>query len=227
MPTRPARGVRPPRERLTPERVTRTALALADAGGIAALTMRRLGQELGVEAMSLYGHVANKGELLDLMVDAVSAEIELWPAAQDWQAAMRQRAGSIRAVLRRHPWATPLMQSRSRPGPATLTHLDAMLGTLRGAGFSVVLTAHAASAMDAYVYGFVQQEQALPFETVEQTAELAGDLLEQVPEGAFPHLVELAREHVLRPGYDYGEEFGYGLDLVLDGLERARLAERV
>ena len=210
------------RQPLSRERVVRAAMALADAGGIDALTMRRLGDELGVEAMSLYKHVANKDDLIDGMTDAVFAEIELPSGATDWRTAMRERAVSVRAALSRHPWATPLMQSRTSPGPATMHHHDTVIGTLRTAGFSVALTAHAFSALDSYIYGFAQQQRSLPFETGEQTAELAEAILAQFPAEAYPHLAELTVQHVLQPGYDYGDEFEFGLDLVLDGLERAR-----
>jgi AcrR family transcriptional regulator len=217
-----AGGDAPPRQPLSRERVVRAAMALADAGGIDALTMRRLGDELGVEAMSLYKHVANKDDLIDGMTDAVFAEIELPSGATDWRTAMRERAVSVRAALSRHPWATPLMQSRTSPGPATMHHHDTVIGTLRTAGFSVALTAHAFSALDSYIYGFAQQQRSLPFETGEQTAELAEAILAQFPAEAYPHLAELTVQHVLQPGYDYGDEFEFGLDLVLDGLERAR-----
>src|SRR3954451_1468634 len=133
------------RARLSRERVLRAAVALADSGGLESLTMRRLGEELGVEAMSLYKHVASKDALLDGMVDLVFAEIELPSGDTDWRTAMRERAVSARAALTRHPWATPLMQARTAPGPATLQHHDTVIGTLRGAGFSVELTAHAFS----------------------------------------------------------------------------------
>ena len=217
-----AGGDAPPRQPLSRERVVRAAMALADAGGIDALTMRRLGDELGVEAMSLYRHVANKDDLIDGMTDAVFAEIELPSGATDWRTAMRERAVSVRAALSRHPWATPLMQSRTSPGPATMRHHDTVIGTLRTAGFSVALTAHAFSALDSYIYGFAQQQRSLPFETGEQTAELAEAILAQFPAEAYPHLAELTVQHVLQPGYDYGDEFEFGLDLVLDGLEKAR-----
>ena len=217
-----AGGDAPPRQPLSRERVVRAAMALADAGGIDALTMRRLGDELGVEAMSLYRHVANKDDLIDGMTDAVFAEIELPSGATDWRTAMRERAVSVRAALSRHPWATPLMQSRTSPGPATMHHHDTVIGTLRTAGFSVALTAHAFSALDSYIYGFALQQRSLPFETGEQTAELAEAILAQFPAEAYPHLAELTVQHVLQPGYDYGDEFEFGLDLVLDGLERAR-----
>jgi AcrR family transcriptional regulator len=216
-PIEPAAG----RARLSRERVLRAAVALADSGGLEALTMRRLGEELGVEAMSLYKHVANKDDLLDGMVDSVFAEIDLPADGAEWRTAMHARAVSARTALNRHPWATPLMQSRTAPGVATLRHHDTVIGALRKAGFPVVLTAHAFSAIDAYVYGFALQERSLPFETPEQAEEVGRQMFARMPAGEFPHLTELTVEHILRPGYDYGDEFEYGLDLVLDGLERA------
>jgi AcrR family transcriptional regulator len=206
---------------LSPERVLRAAVALADSAGIESLTMRRLGQELGVEAMSLYKHVANKEALLDGMVDLVFAEIELATVDTDWRRAMRDRAVSTRAALMRHPWATPLMQSRTAPGPATLHHHDTVIGTLRRAGFSVELTAHAFSVLDGYIYGFAMQQRSLPFDTLEEAEEVGRQMFARMPEGAYPHLTELTVQHILQPGYDYGDEFEYGLDLILDGLDRA------
>jgi AcrR family transcriptional regulator len=212
------------RPRLSRDRVLRAAIGLADAGGIESLTMRRLGEELGVEAMSLYRHVANKVDLLDGMIDGVFAEIDLPSARTDWTTAMRQRAISVRAVMSRHPWATGLMESRTTPGPATLRHHDAVIGTLRGAGFSIALAAHAFSALDSYIYGFALQEASLPFDTAEETTELAQAILARMSPDAYPHLTEMATEHVLQPGYDYGDEFEFGLDLILDGLQQARHA---
>jgi AcrR family transcriptional regulator len=213
-----------PRARLTRDRVLRAAVSLADAGGIESLTMRKLGQEVGVEAMSLYNHVANKNDLFDGMIDIVFAEIDLPTGETDWKTAMRRRAISARAALSRHRWAIGRMESRPTPGPATLRHHDAVLATLRTAGFSIELTAHAYSALDSYIYGFALQEASLPFETPEETAELAQTIMSRFSSGMYPHLTELAVKHVLQPGYDYGDEFEFGLDLILDGLERARHA---
>jgi AcrR family transcriptional regulator len=210
-----------PRIPLTRHRVLEAAVDLADDSGIESLTMRKLGQALGVEAMSLYYHVASKDALLDGMVDLVFAEIELPTAGTGWKSAMRQRAMSARAALRRHPWAIALMESRRAPGSANLRHHDAVIGCLREAGFSVALTAHAYSLLDAYIYGFALQEASLPFTTPEETAEVAQSIMAEFPADAYPHLAELAVEHVLQPGYDYGDEFEFGLDLILDGLERA------
>jgi AcrR family transcriptional regulator len=204
--------------------VLRAAVALADRGGVGALSMRKLAQELGVEAMSLYHHVANKDEILDGIVDVVFSEIDLPSGEGDWKQAMRQRAISARETLRRHPWATSLMESRSTPGPANLRHHDAVIGCLRRAGFPVELAAHAYSLLDAYVYGFALQEASLPFRTPEETAEVAQTIMARFPAAAYPHLTELAVQHVLQPGYDYGSEYEFGLDLILDGLDRARTA---
>ena len=163
--------------------VLQAAVTLADENGIGALSMRKLGQVLGVEAMSLYNHVASKGDLLDGMIDVVFSEVGL-PAGDGWKAAMRQRAISVREVLGRHRWAIGLMESRSSPGPATLRHHDAVLGCLRGAGFSVELTAHAYSLLDSYIYGFALQEASLPFGTTEETAQVAQDIAGQMPAGS-------------------------------------------
>ena len=211
-----------PRAPLSKERVLQAAVDLADTGGVAALSMRKLGQALGVEAMSLYNHVANKDDLLDGMVDLVFAEIGLPASGVDWKAAMRQRGLAARAVLARHPWAIGLMESRRRPGPATLRHHDAVLGCLRGAGFSLAMTAHAYSVLDSYICGFALQQASLPFETSQEGAELAESILRRFPARAYPHLTELAVQHVLQPGYDYADEYAFGLDLILDALERVR-----
>ena len=211
-----------PRTPLSRERILRTAVALADAGGIASLSMRRLAQELGVEAMSLYRHVRNKTDLVDGMVDLVFDELGLPPTGADWTAAMRQRAIAAREVLARHPWSIGLMESRSQPGPATLRHYDAVIASLREAGFSIVLAAHAYSVLDSYIFGFAFQQASLPFKTTEEVAEVAEGIFRHFPPDAYPHLAELAVRHLLQPGYDYADEFAFGLDLILDGLERRR-----
>ncbi|MDF2739653.1 MAG: putative transcriptional regulator, TetR family protein [Actinomycetia bacterium] len=210
-----------PRLPLTRERVLATAVALADRGGIGSLSMRKLAQELGVEAMSLYHHVANKDDILDGLVDVVFSEIDLPSGEEGWRAAMRRRAISAREALRRHPWATGLMESRPTPGAANLRHHDAVLGVLRGAGFPVELAAHAYSLLDSYIYGFALQEASLPFHTPEEAAQVAQAIMAEFPASEYPHLTEIAVDHVLQPGYDYGNEYLFGLDLILDGLERA------
>jgi AcrR family transcriptional regulator len=201
--------------------VLRAAVTLADEGGIGALSMRKLGQALGVEAMSLYNHVTDKGDLLDGMIDVVFGEIGLPGVGDGWKPAMRRRAVSAREVLGRHRWAIGLMESRRSPGPATLRHHDAVLGCLREAGFSVELTAHAYSLLDSYIYGFALQEASLPFDTGEEAAQVAQDISAMMPGGEYPYLAEIAAVHVLQPGYQYGQEFATGLDLILDALERA------
>ncbi len=193
-------------------------MAVADEQGLDALTMRRLGDAVGVEAMSLYNHVANKDDLLDGMVDLVFAEIDLPVRGTDWRPAMYDRAVSAREALTRHPWATALMESRVTPGPATLRHHEAVLASLRAGGFSVIMAAHAYSLLDSYLYGFCLQETALPFEADDDMEAVVDAILGDLPEDLYPHLRAMAVEHVLQPDYDYGAEFSYGLDLVLDSL---------
>lgn len=211
-------GSRQSRDPLSRDRVLRAAVDLADESGIESLTMRKLGESLGVEAMSLYNHVANKTDLLDGMIDLVFGEIEL--PSTDWKPAMRSRAVSARAALSRHRWAIGLMESRSSPGPATLRHHDAVIGCLRDAGFPMALVAHAYSVLDSFIYGFALQEAGLPFESGEETADLAEMILAGLPPEEYPNLRAFTADHVLQPGYDYGKEFEFGLDLILDGLER-------
>src|SRR6266508_499992 len=206
---------------LSRERVLRAAVAVADAAGIGALTIRSLAQELGVKPMSVYHYVANKDEILDGIVDLVFGEIDLPSTDGDWRSEMRRRATSARRALRRHPWAIGLMESRTTPGPATLRHHDAVIGTLRGAGFSIQMTAHAYALLDSYVYGFALQEASLPFEGPETVAEVAEPMMQQFPAGEYPHLVEMATEHILKPGYDFGDEFEFGLGVILDGLTKS------
>lgn len=208
---------------LTRERVVEAGLALADAGGLTGVTMRALGDALGVEAMSLYHHVANKDALLDAMVDHVFTEVTI-PDGVPWRAAIETRCRSLREVLTRHPWALPLLESRRNPGPATLVHHDRVLGVLRGGGFSVAAAAHAISFLDAYVLGFVQQEQSLPIQEAPVLDAMAAELMAAEMAQAYPHLAELVAEHASRPGYSYGDEFEVGLPIMLDGLDSIRRA---
>jgi AcrR family transcriptional regulator len=218
------RGVSAARRRvpLSRQRALEVAVALADAEGLAALTMRSLAQALGVEAMSLYHHVDNKDDILDGMVDIVFSEIELPRTRANWKTAMRRRAHAVRTALTRHAWAISLMQTRTAPGPATLQHHDAVIGCLRHAGFTIEMTAHAYSAIDSYIYGFAHQQASLPFDTTEQSQDVADAILHALPADQYPHLVELTTQHILQPGYDYEGEFDFGLDLILDGLEQLR-----
>src|SRR6267143_4973941 len=167
-----------PRPTLTRDRVLKAAITLADRDGIESLSMRNLGGKLGVEAMSLYNHVRNKEDMLDGMVDVVFSEIDLPASGVEWRTAMRKRAISLHQVLLRHPWANGLMESRTSPGPANLRHHDAVLGSLRRAGFSVEMAAHAYSILDAYIYGFTLTELTLPFRKPGEVSEVAGKILE-------------------------------------------------
>ncbi len=207
---------------LSRERVLRAAIALADRGGIESLTMRNLGEKLGVEAMSLYNHVANKDDILDGMVDIAFSEIDLPSPGTEWRATMRRRAISARQMLVRHPWAVGLMESRSTAGPATLRHHDFVIGTLRKAGFSIEMAAHAYALMDSYLYGFALQQVNLPPGARKQAPDAAQGFLRQFRADEYPHLAEMVVEHAMKPGYDYANEFEFGLDLILDGLERLR-----
>ncbi len=210
---------RPP---LSRDEIVAAAVALADEDGMAAVSMRKVAARLGVEAMSLYHHVANKDDLLDGMVDAVMAEFEVPADADDWRDALRHRCRSARAALQRHPWAIGLLDSRTTPGPATLGHHDAVIGALRHGGFSVAGAAHAFALVDAFLYGFALQERNLPFDPGDDVGVVAEEIVGHLSPDEFPHLVEMATEHVMAPGYDFGDEFEHGLALVLDALDRAR-----
>jgi AcrR family transcriptional regulator len=234
--SRPAEMKRPEpttqsRARLSKERVFRAAVELADSGGLESLTMRKLADELGVGVMSLYYYVPNKDELITGMVDIVFSEIELPSTDVDWRTAMRQRAISTRNVLNRHRWAVGLMESRASPGPASFRVHDAVLGYLREGGFSIEMTIQAYSVLDAYIYGFALQEKTVPFENAEGAAAVAEEQVrefetqgEQLAALAdeFPYLAEVVAGHVARVGYDFRQAFEYGLDLILDALEKRR-----
>ena len=209
------------RARLTRERVLQGALAVADSGGVGSLTIRSLATELGVKPMSVYYHIAGKDEILDALVDIVFGEIELPVPGRDWRSELQRRAHSAREVLARHRWAIGLLESRSNPGPATLRHHDTVIATLREAGFSAEMTAHAYALIDSYVYGFALQEAALPFEGPDSVGDVAEPIMELMAAGEYPHLVEMATSYYLQPGYDFGDEFRFGLDLILDGLEKS------
>ena len=211
------------RNPLSRARVLQAAVALADEAGLEAFSMRGLAQELGVVPMALYKHVANKEELLDGMVDIVFSEIELPSADLDWRSAMRLRAISTREALKRHSWAIGMMESR-HPGPANLRNHDAVMGCLRQAGFSFRMAIQAYSVQDAYIYGFALQERDTAFETPDSAGEAAQRRAEAI--GAFddyPYLVEIATK-LPGSGFDNAAEFAWGLDLILDGLDRLRHA---
>lgn len=200
----------------------RTALDLADQDGISALTMRKLAQELTVEAMSLYHHVSSKSALLDSLIDLIFAEVDLPSLQDDWKRALRTRSVSLHQALVRHPWAIGLMESRTAPGPATLRHHEAVLGCFRTGGFSLPATAHAYSLLDSYIYGFALQELHLPFQDADGAADVAAVMMTRMPAGEFPYLAEMAAQHVLQPGYRYADEYETGLELILNGLEKWR-----
>lgn len=206
------------RPRLNRERVLRAAIEVADRGGIASLTMRSLAEALGAKPMSVYHYVATKDEILDGIVDLVFTDIDLPSVGGEWRAEIHRRAVSAREVLRKHPWAIGLLETRTTPGPATLRHHDAVLGTLLHGGFSLAMTAHAYALIDSYTYGFALQEAALPFQDPESGAEVAGPIMDQIAAGEYPHLTEMSAKYYLRPGYDFGDEFELGLGLILDGL---------
>ena len=214
------------RARLTRERVIQGALSVADSGGLGSLTIRSLAKELGAKPMSVYYHVTNKDEILAALVDIVFSEIELPVPGGDWRSEMRKRASSAREVLGRHRWAIGLLESRTDPGPANLRHHDTVIATLQAAGFSAELTAHAYALLDSYVYGFALQEAALPFQGPDSVADGDGDgdvveaIMQRMAEDEYPHLVHMATSYYLQPGYHFGDEFGFGLDLILDGIEK-------
>ena len=208
------------RPRLTKERVLQAAVGLADEHGLGVLTMRRLGAELGVEAMSLYKHVASKDEILEGMVELVVGEIEIPQEGSDWKEAMGRRAISAREVLGRHSWAIGLFESRGSMGPNLMRYVDAILGNLRSAGFSIQSAVHAFWLLDCYVYGHVVQEANLPFGTSAETVVSEDRLPQPITPSEFPHLIEVG-EHALRSDYSVDSEFEFGLDLILDALERS------
>ena len=212
----------PRRLPLTRERVLDEAMKLADGGGIEALSMRKLGQALGVEAMAVYYHFANKERVLDGIVDLVFGEIDVPRIGADWKAEMRRRAISVRDALLRHRWAIGLMESRTNPGPANLRHHDAVISCLRAAGFDMAATATAYSLLDSYIYGYAMTKMNLPFEDTSDIVELSETMLAPFAPGEYQNLADFITEHAMKPGYDFANEFEIGLDVVLDGLERLR-----
>ena len=218
VPTRPtpSPGSRVP---LSRERVLGAAVLLADENGLESLTMRELGLRLGVEAMSLYNHVANKDDLLDGMVDLVVGEIELPADTVEWREAMRRRAISAQSVFSRHPWASGLIDSRESSGPARLRYLDWVVGTLRRAGFTLEMTARAFSLLDSYIYGFGRQQLNMSAGGDIEPEEMGAAFLRALPADQYPYLREMVVDHAMGSGYDEGADFEFGLDLILDGLQ--------
>ena len=208
------------RQPLSRERVLRGAVEVADAAGISGLTIRSLAQHLGVKPMSLYYYVANKGEILDGIVDLVFGDIQLPSPDGEWREEVLRRSRSVRRVLREHPWAIGLMESRKAPGQATLRHHNAMIGTLRSSGLSVEATAHAYALIDSYVYGFALQEASLPF-TADSTHDVVASIMQAFADGQYPYFVEMTTEYILKPGYDFANEFEIGFGIILDALARS------
>ncbi len=218
-PSKGASRTRGDRAPLSRERILDGAMRVADGGGLASLTIRSLAQELGVKPMSVYHYVGGKDEIIDGIVDLVFGEMDLPGTQGSWRTQLRLRCESTRRVLRRHPWAIPLLQSRTSPGPATLRHLDAVIGCLRGAGFSLEATAHAYALIDSYVYGFAMSEASLPINGPETVTEVAQSMMFRHLAADYPNLLEFTTGHILQPGYDFGLEFDHGLRLVLDALD--------
>lgn len=209
---------------LTKDRVLSGSIALADEIGIEAFTIRKLAAALDVKPMTIYHHIPSKEAILDGMVDIVFGEIALPPADRQWRVAIRERCVSMREVLLRHWWAPPLMESRTNPGPLTLQHHDEVIGCLLGGGLSIQMAAHAYAILDSYLYGFALEEANLPEGGTKDIAPLA-EALKPMFE-PYPHLYRFTVEHVLQPGYSFGNSFEYGLDLILSGLEQAAEQER-
>ena len=214
-------AVRPKPPPLTRERVLDAAMALADEIGVEALTIRKLAARLDVGPMTIYHHVPSKEAIIGGMVEIVFSEIELPPEGQDWRSAIRIRCVSARSVLNRHPWAAPLMESGTSPGPFTLGHHNAVLGTLRRGGLSIEMTAHAYAILDSFVYGFAFEESMLPGNTGDEFVEVAEEMASHMSFEDYPYLCELTTEHVLQSGYDFGDSFEFGLDLIIEGLDAA------
>jgi AcrR family transcriptional regulator len=218
--TPPARPAARRRKPLSRDRVLRAAIVLADEGGLESVSMRRLGQALRVEAMSLYKHVANKDDILDGIADLVMSEFEVPPRDVDWRTAIRRGAISAHRVLLLHPWAGSLIESRLNAGPARLRYLDAVIGVLSAAGFSMPIAIRAIMALDSHTYGFVLQELAWPFDS-EDAPEVAASFAQGLPAGNYPNLLAMAEMAATAPG-GAPVDFEFGLDLILDGLERLR-----
>jgi AcrR family transcriptional regulator len=212
------------RAHLSRERVLATAVAYADRHGLEALSMRKLGDELGTSAMALYYYVPNKERLLDGMIEIVFGEIEPPSTEGDWKAEMRKRALSTREALRRHPWAVGEMEGRTEHGPANLRLHNDVLGCLRSAGLSIEKTVRAYSVQDAYIYGFALQERDMSSETPDDFAAEAQRQMQEYQAllADYPYLVEVVGGYVANEGYDYESEFLFGLNLILDGLEKLR-----
>ena len=205
---------------ITREQILKGAIELADTVGIEGFTIRSLATALDTKPMTIYYHVPSKEAIIDGMVDLVFAEIALPPTNVYWKTAIKQRYVSAREVLNRHPWAPPLMESRTSPGAPSLQHHDEVLGCFRRGGLSIELTGHAYAILDSYLYGFAMEEAMLPGGGEGEIVELASELMEGFAEH-YPSLYEFTSEHVMKDGYSFSDSFEFGLDLILDGLERS------
>ena len=197
-------------------------MAIADKEGIAALSMRTLGEHLGVEAASLYNHVRNKADMLGGVVDLIMAEIDISHDASDWKGALRARAHSMHRVLLQHPWAAVLMEAHMGVGEAKLRVFEWMLDAMHRGGFSVELSYNACLAMDSYIYGFTLQEVSWPYEP-EERAGAMDEIALQLHAARYPRIAEVMHFTTSRITIDYAREFDFGLELLLDGLDRLRL----
>jgi AcrR family transcriptional regulator len=193
---------------------------MADEGGLESVSMRKLGQVLRVEAMSLYKHVSNKDAILDGIADLVVGDFEVPSRDIDWKLAVRRSAISAHQTLLRHPWASSLIESRLSAGPARLRYLDAMIGILSTEGFALPMVVRAIMALDSHTYGFVLQERAWSFDT-ENAPQVAATFARGLPPGDYPNLLAMAQMAATAPG-GAPVDFTFGLDLILDGLERLR-----
>jgi AcrR family transcriptional regulator len=210
-----------PRLPLSRDRILQAALELADEGGIDALTMRKLGQTLGFEAMSLYNHVANKDDVLDGILDLVLDETEAPSPAEEWRTAIRSSAISVHDGLTRHAWACPLLMSPGHVRPARLAYMDSLLGRLREAGFSADATYHAYHVLDAHIFGF-SLWQANHSYNAGQVADMAAEFARMIPVDVYPYLHEHGEQHLTKGPLHDVSAFELGLDLILDGLEKRR-----
>ena len=210
-----------PRLPLSRDRIVRAALELADTGGIESLTMRKLGQALGFEAMSLYNHVANKDDVLDGILDLVLGESKPPSSAGDWDAAIRTSAISVHEALRRHPWSCALLMAPERVRPARLRYMDLLLGRLREAGFSAETTYHAYHVIDGHIFGFSLWETSHTY-TAEEVASFEAKFAQTITVDAFPHLHEHAEQHFDEGPHREVRAFEFGLDLIVDGLKKIR-----
>lgn len=207
---------------LTKDSVIRAAIKLADAGGLEALSMRKLGRELGVEAMAMYYHFASKRQLIDGMIDRIHGDINVPQAEANWREFMFGRAESALEILSLHPWAAAIMEAGVTPGPATLRDSDNCIKCLRQAGFSIAMTVHAVTVLNIYIYGAAEQYTRLNFSNSLEAAEFSETIKEQFPAEDYPYLAEMISEHMMKSNYDAKKEFEFGLNLILDGIAKLK-----